>query len=231
MVQEIDLRSQRWPVLLNQNLVSLEVGDISTVKISGENYERVSGWQGTINFDPTRIRFVSIKSGVLDITEEHINFNNLDKGMMAISYHNNVVEDFTANEILFEIEVEAIKNIDVQQLFRVSSDLISAEAYRGYAEVVPFRASTIKTEGSKITSVYPNPFSESTSIEFEISQEGTAQWEFYDAHGRLIYNNERHYPKGNHTLMIDGSDIDVQGVIYIKLKTADNVSEYKMIRL
>ncbi len=231
LVEDIDLRSQRWPVSLSQNLTSLDAGDISTIKITGENYERVSGWQGTINFNPTSIRFLSIKSGVLDITEDQMNFNNLDKGMIAISYHNNMEQEFTANEILFEIEVEAITTIDAQQLFRVTSDMIHAEAYRGYAEVVPFTASSIKEEGSKILSVYPNPFAESTTIEFEISQEGEAEWEFYDSQGRLIYANERYYPKGHHTLMIDGADLDVQGIIYIKLKTADDVSEFKMIRL
>ena len=231
IVEDIDVRSQRWPVALSQNLTSLEAGDISTITITGENYERVSGWQGTINFDQTSIRFLSIKSGVLGITEEQMNFNNLDKGMIAISYHNDTEQEFSANEILFEIEVEAIASVDAQQLFRVTSDMIRAEAYRGYAEVVPFTDSAIMKEGSKILSVYPNPFAESTTIEFEISQEGEAEWEFYDSQGRLIFNNERYYHEGHHTLMIDEADLDVKGVIYIKLKTADDVSEFKMIRL
>jgi len=151
--------------------------------------------------------------------------------MFAISYFSDSEEEFNSDEVLFEIEVEALYDLNNEELFTVSSDMTKAEAYRGYAEVVPFNSVTLLQPGNRILGVYPNPWAENTAIDFEINKPGEAQWEFYDAQGRLIYNSKSYYPKGKHSLEIEGSNLDVQGVIFIKLKTTDDVAEFKMVKL
>ena len=227
----INSRSQRWPVVITQTLTSMASNTTGYIKVTGENYERVSGWQGTIKFDATKIRFLSLKPGVLNISEDQINLTKLDDGMLAISYYSYSEENFEGDDVLFEIEVEALKHIENEEIFAMTSDLTAAEAYRGFAEVVPLYTASVKQGANRIVGVYPNPWAQNTSIEFEIKQDGEAQWEFYNAQGQLIYKSKNNYTKGNHTLKIEASDFDVQGVIYMKLKTKHDVAEFKMVKL
>lgn len=60
--------------------------------------------------------------------------------------------------------------------------------------------------------------------------EATRQ-KFNDSYGRVIYYRKQFYFSGKHTLEVEGLSLNVQGVIYIKMKSEDDVLEHKMLKL
>jgi len=124
----------------------------------------------------------------------------------------------------------ANNDLFTKDLFSVTSRVTQAEAYRGYNEVVSLRLLSTETN-SQILNVQPNPWIEQTKIVFSMEEDEVAVWDFFDSHGRQIYRHEQWYQQGKNNLIVESDNLDVTGVIFIKMTTKSSISEYKMIKL
>ncbi len=80
--------------------------------------------------------------------------------------------------------------------------------------------------------VYPNPFSDQFSIEYNVGIETPVNIEIYSIAGRLeqvVMENEWHYP-GSHAIDLDGSHLS-KGVYMVNIKTNDGQLTQKLIKL
>ena len=91
------------------------------------------------------------------------------------------------------------------------------------AEIIP--------ENYELFQNYPNPFNPSTSIEYQIPQDGFVSLIVYDILGREVITlvNEMKRP-GNYTVTFDASDL-ASGIYIYRLQTNDFVSSKKMLLL
>ncbi len=229
--EEIDFRSQRWPVQLELVSAELSEGASTRVSVTAHNYERVSGWQGTLEFDPTKVLVYGVQSLHSDIVQSSFDLSHVADGYLTFSIAHKELTDIVSGSELFSLELISNVTQNTKDLFALSSRVTKAEAYRGYSELVDLELSSQSSLSNKILAAIPNPWIERTSIQFEINKPGQARWEFYDASGKLLYHYEDVYQKGQHYFSFDGSDLDIQGVIYIRLISSDDVAEFKTLRI
>jgi len=226
---ELDVRSQRWPLIFTMESKTLYKGETTVVNVSAKNYERISGWQGTLRFDADIISVQDLIPGSLDISSE--NFNLSEFGTLAMSYGSQETREYDNGTVLFQLKLKADETIQTDDLFSITSDVTRSEAYRGFSEEVPFKLEYEKTGNNKILLAIPNPFVEYTTVEFQLEKAGNVLFEFYDTQGRLIHDVTGSFESGKGSIKVEGSALDVQGVIYIKMITDNTVSDFKMIRL
>lgn len=240
-------------VVANQNLNSSEVESRSNgaltfntvnetdvdgfVKIHfyGDNYSGFSGWQSTIDINPNDIEIIGVDRGALNITlDRNFNVASQNQGWITGSYHNDEVQIIDEDEILFTLTAKVKqKSIDTRNnLVAMSSRVTKNEAYRGLSEIVPVNITTqdLNTIVS-IESVHPNPWVESTKIEFVAGPQENLEWMFYDVNGKLIYSEKGISVGGIQTLDINRKKINTSGVVYVRLISDSSIADYKMVLL
>jgi len=200
-----------------------------SVPVYGKHYERVSGWQMTFGFDAEDIEIVEVIGKALDINASNYNLSGQSEGWMTMSYDSRQTQDISSKEVLFEIVVRAAEDLRSTEIFEISSGVTTAEAYRGYEEVVNVRLSDRTNREVSIKSIDPNPWVTSTRVTFEMPVSGEGRWDLYDVNGRRLYSYTGVYDQGSNSMVLERDKIGTSGIIYIKLTTDQGVAEYKMI--
>ncbi|NNE15164.1 MAG: hypothetical protein HKN51_09325 [Saprospiraceae bacterium] len=226
--ESIDTRSSRWS--LNFDVVALPAeSDVKTIAFRSNNYERVSGWQATFEFNPNHIEVLSIDGDALIINDSDVNLDNLSEGWFTMTHFDVEENDIDKDEILFTISYVEKGNHYNEMPFTLSSDQTQTEAYRGFNEIVDIRLNGLETEQLSIVSAQPNPWSDRTDIEFIIPKNGQVNWEFFDINGKKLYQLNDYYTKGKHKINLRRSEINASGVIYVRMTSEDALAEYKMM--
>jgi len=226
---KVDSRSSRWALTLNTPKQSLEQGEKATAVFKSDSYERVSGWQGTIEFDASKVEVLEINGKAITLSDDNYYLGRQGEGWLTISYHNNEIQDMDIDDEIFEIVYRAKTSFKNENLFELTSKVTQAEAYRGYNEEVNFSISESIEELAAILNVSPNPWTDYATVYFKMAKAGKGRWEMYDVNGRLIYTKSENYAQGDQTLIVKRTDINVSGIVYIKLITDDTIAEYKMM--
>jgi len=227
----INSRSQRWPLILEIAGKKLLSGSKNWTRFKVRNYERINGLQGTIEYDPSNLKVTGVSSEIQDVSAANFDLSKAEQGYITFSISDSQPKDLDNHEDLFSLEIVAFKNLDLSEVFKITSGVTSKEAYRGNNEIVPLELAFVSSLDNIIHSVDPNPWSDQTSIKFEINKRGVASWEFYDIRGRLLYRYEDFYEKGKQQFLLAGSDLEMKGVIYIRLRSGNDVSEYQTFRI
>ena len=77
---------------------------------------------------------------------------------------------------------------------------------------------------------YPNPFTTSTTIEYELKEISNMQFTIYNVIGEVVYNAEDHIrPPGSHTVTWSPSHLP-EGLYYGVLRSEEGVSVVKIIK-
>ena len=58
----LDFKSQRWPLILELPALTLKSNERVKVPVYASNYENISGWQGTLEFEPGLIEIISVQT-------------------------------------------------------------------------------------------------------------------------------------------------------------------------
>jgi len=224
----LDLRSGRWPWVLEYDNLTFQAGDLIIIPFYSRNYERISGYQFTMEFDPSMLEVLELRNDD-DDSSESIHFHIESGEWISVSYGNEEIEDKTSDEQLFELVFEAKSDGILSEAIQLSSFVTESEAYRGYHEKVAIQLEVIEDVKTEIIRATPNPWVTETQIEFMIGKAGKAAWEFYDIHGKLLSRQTNSYEEGLYFMSVNRNELDANGVIYVKLITDENISEYKMI--
>ncbi len=227
--QVLDNRSSRWPLSFTISNKEIKKGS-AAVSFYSDSYERVSGWQMTLEFDPNDITISSITSDVLDITSYNYYIGAQDEGWISISYNSDEPVDIDQNLEVFRVEFNSDKSLSEADIFEITSKITPAESYRGLNEVVDVRLKVQNGLGDlDIVSASPNPWKDQTDVSFTISEGGLCHWNIYDVRGQLVYASDHNYTAGKHQLIIDRNHIPNGGVYYLKLITQNGSAEYKLM--
>lgn len=83
---------------------------------------------------------------------------------------------------------------------------------------------------------YPNPFNPSTTIEYEIPQNGTVEINIFDIQGRIVQILERSQQhQGKHTILWNGKNISgspaATGIYFCQVKFGNSITTKKLLLL
>ncbi len=211
--------------------INASFGERLTVPVYAENYTKLRGWQGTIEFDADLIQINGLVAAELELLPKQYNMSGTAAGWFTVSYNSDESQTFDDNEVLFYIDIEAKNGIKTSELFSMTSSVTKAEAYDNRLEIRSLHIGGTANETARIASISPNPWINNTTIDVVIPDNEEGILEFYDVNGRLLSQERRKLLPGQHQIEISRSEIQIPGLIYVKLITGSGSSEYKMILL
>jgi len=216
----------------------LAAGQSYTVDFRASDFNAVAGYQFTLNFDADALSFEGVEAGALNIAEGNFGLNMLDNGVITTSY--NTVEAVTVDNdaVLFSMTFAANAAANLSEVLSLTSRYTTAEAYNADADLMDVTLTFNTPNGAVVAGgdfeLYqnrPNPFADATVIGFNLPQASTATLKVMDVAGRTLKVVSGDFARGYNEVSINSSDLNVSGVLYYTLETANNAATKKMVIL
>jgi hypothetical protein len=201
------------------------------------NFDKdIYGLQFNMNVN-SNIEILSLKSGVIRIEES--NFSIAESNNVNVSIDTPYGANISTGEVLFYVEINATSSDDLSSMV-ISSDFISAEVYTTSLEVFALNLDINNVGNNDEEAVYtntlfqnvPNPFSDITTVSFNAENDGKIELSVMDISGKVIYQTNNNYSKGQHQVVITKDQLNgIAGVYYIQMKSNHVTSTKKMIMI
>lgn len=225
-----DDRNTNGKLVFNADDIDMEAGNTYQVDITANDFNAL-GYQFSMQFDKAAVSFVEVTPGIAGL--ENFGFALLDEGVITTSWNSNEPRVLANDEVLFSLTFNANTNTQLSNVLNINSNYTNAEAYNGNAELLDVnlafngKASELKFELYQNT---PNPFSQATSIGFNLPQAGQATLTIMDMSGKVLNTVAGEYAKGYNEISIDRSNL-TNGVLYYQLDTPRETATMKMIMI
>jgi hypothetical protein len=118
-------------------------------------------------------------------------------------------------------------------MIHLSDKVTAAEAYTFGEEIVDVKLVTGKMNVEVDFALYqnePNPWTGTTTISFELPEEGVVKLTLFDLTGKTIKVMEGQYKAGHQSIQLHKKDVPTQGVLYYRLDCGNYSATKKMIR-
>ncbi|MFK7982682.1 MAG: T9SS type A sorting domain-containing protein, partial [Saprospiraceae bacterium] len=202
----------------------VEAGETVTVAFTAAEIANTLGYQFTLNVAGQNAEIVE---GVAKAA--NFNTNLAERGVITTSWNG----EATATEELFAVTFNATASGLLSELVSVSSDVTTAEAYNTAGELMDVNIdfTTTAAAGFTLAQNTPNPFTDVTTIGFNLPEAGTAVLTVMDVQGKVLKSIRADYAKGANQVSLNANELGATGVLYYQLESADNVATKKMIIL
>lgn len=200
-------------------------------------------WQMDLAFDPSLLSFEEIENSTLsNFNENNIGTNFLNEGILPMVWVNeNMLDESdltTRDDVLFSLRFKAKQTFDFsKKYFKIdkkrSPNLGFQNGRLRDVEIMLHSNMVEQNEKEHFLAVsnYPNPFNEFTNIEFELFEEEEVKIDILDSSGKLIYQLENDFGKGEHSIRIGSSDLPELGLYFYQLQIGEQQYVGKMIYL
>jgi Cohesin domain/Dockerin type I domain len=206
----------------------LNAGDTYEMVIRATDFNNVSGFQFTLNFDAAQLELQTIVPAELsNLSTDNFGFTKTNEGAIMTSWNSNEGVSMSADAALFTVTFKAKRTVEISEAVSISSRYLKAEAYNNDLQLlnVDLRfegsAAVESNKGFTLYQNQPNPFKSATVIGFELPEAAFATLTIHDVSGRLLKQIEGDFAKGYNEVEINKNDLQAAGVAYYRLVTAD----------
>nr|MBS0038037.1 T9SS type A sorting domain-containing protein [Saprospiraceae bacterium] len=211
-----------------------EEDDLVKVELKAADFRQLLGFQYTFHFDLSSLEFVDFESGILpELSEDNFGFQLLEEGIITQSW--NSLMDFypREEEVLYTFIFKAKKEGQLKESVYLSSQVTPAEAYPNLFETMGMELifSEKKMESHQTLYLHrnsPNPFSQSTYIEFSLTQKEEVEVVVFDRSGQKVKVVLGTYERGFHRIEITRADLNSGGIYFYQIKYGNAVETGKM---
>jgi hypothetical protein len=226
-------REEAGQLIFKTQNSKVKKGEEVSLVFETENEEDFLAWQFTLSFEQDLLEFLEVK------TIENVYFGTsvLEKGAMTFSW------DKTENSTLetklkwFKVRFFATEDLSIRDVINITSKHTSAIAYNSNGEeynVALQFGNELDEFGNQAFILYPNspnPFKESTSINFYLPEGDNIEITVFDITGKLLKTYNSFYPRGKQRFIL-GKEVNfLGGVLYYHVKTSKHQASGKMILL
>lgn len=190
------------------------------------------GMQMELNTNNSNIEFIGMESAALEITNDHYATSNNN---LIISITQPQTKVILTDKPLFYLLLKGDANNAVVKAMELSKTGLSAEYYNENLEILPisleWRNSETNTSisGSTLFQNKPNPFSELTTVSFEIQDNQEVEFIIYEMDGKVIYKSSKFYEKGYHEFELTRKDLNSSGVLFMQMNTGDFTDTKRLV--
>lgn len=204
----------------------VEKGKVYTIPFYANNFQDIIGYQFTLEFE--HLELLNIQGGVANI--EHFGRTMEHRGILTTSWHSLLSRETTTS--LFALTFRAKQEGYLNELLTITSAHTPAEAY-GLGGTF-YHVSLTYNEPSPIPfAVYqntPNPFTQHTTIAFDLPAKGTVLFQLVNAQGQIVRKRSNEFPRGRNTLDLKISQL-AEGTYYYQLSTPFGVVTKKLTKV
>ncbi len=218
------------PVLLvarNETLLKDQEYDI---ELNMSQFKELNGMQFSLQVDPTKAVLMDIDQDQDNRLTDDMYYLLPDKNRLRLTYNKNRPDE---HEWKIKVKVKAIRNCMVSDIFEISNDFLSSEAYFKSGEKADVKLDFVdqysEQSGLSLYQNIPNPFKESTMIPFQTAEDLEITVRIINMNGKVLFENTKMYSKGYHEFEINKSNLDNSGIYYYQLKTNTNSLYRRMI--
>ena len=223
-------------LVLSVDDVEMKAGEVYTVDFLAKDFNKIAGYQFSLNFDNTTAEFAGIEAGELNVTEGNFGLSLLNEGVITTSFNTSDAVSAKDDAVLFSINFTATSNGMLSETIKTSSRYTKAEAYNSDLELMDVVIEFNTTEGSVLAGANfelyqntPNPFNSTTEIGFNLPEAASATLRVYDVAGRTLKVVEGDFAKGFNQITLNAADLKGAGVMYYRLDTPNNTATMKMM--
>jgi Dockerin type I domain len=185
----------------------------------------IQGFQMTLNFDKTLSNILGIET----IGLQGFNDNNYaifsEKKKITLSWNGKMQQGD-----LFKIKLKTPMLKPIQDIVQISSDLTLAEAYieKDSVRTIKMVSKPENTEGGTLQLLpsMPNPFSDETSIRFNLPDNDMVELSIFDNQGRVLKTMKKTFQKGYNEMKISLYNTQTsvsEGILMYKIKTSQQI--------
>ena len=215
-------------------------GEHIAIPVRVNDFNNVSGFQYTINWDPSILEFVGTNNANLQMD---FGTSQTGSGKLAVLWGTELPDGMTLNDgsVIFEVLFNVVGTNGNSTLLSANGSMTITEAVDKDLNILNFNSVdglisiTERTGFENINGLsyallqnIPNPFDNSTTISFNLPMNEHASLSIYDLNGRIIYETSKKFTEGYHTLTFDANGLS-DGTYYYKLQTPNYTSVRKMV--
>jgi len=204
---------------------NITVGEVVEIVVSGQSMSDLYGYQFTLG--TTGLELMDVQSGMIEVS--NANFGALGN---KVSTSWNSLTPINGDGDLFTMTFKSTVSGLLSEILDLNSSVTRAEAYVGEnLDIVniDLRNGTTATGDYALYQNEPNPFTDRTTIGFELPKAGAATLTVLDVTGKVLSVREGNYAKGYNELELSKSDFGAAGVFYYQLDSGDFTATKKMI--
>ena len=224
-------RSQNMHLQLDN--IELQAGEQYNIQVKAGGLTSIAGYQMGLRFNPTAIEVVDIQANGLSNMSE-ANFAILNReGLIANSWNttDGEAKAIKAGERLFTLSIIAKTTAKLNEVLQLDSRSIQAEAYGANLNTkgIELGFSNIVETNFALFQNQPNPFGESTQINFYLPAADRVDLTIFDASGRVVLQRNNNFQAGQQQFIIDRSQLGAGGVYYYRVATQAGAATKKMV--
>lgn len=200
--------------------LEVEAGKSYVVNFNLEHLNQIEGYQFTLEFDG--LTFENWEGGL--IGENHFGYALAKRGYITTSWNQTGTPIATQEEAIFKLRFTANQSGLLSEMLSINSAFTIAEGYNLDNELMEVQLVFDELEiGSQVLDLQqnrPNPFKETTKINFYLPQASHATLTIMDVHGKIVKTIQGDYEKGNHSITLNRQDIEGSGLFYYQLASS-----------
>ena len=109
----------------------LIAGESYRIDVNAQNFERITGFQFTLNFAPEAIEVLDIDAGdLVNFNEQNFNLGKREQGAIPMSWNVEQAENLGAKDVAFSVIITAREAVQLSNVFSITSQYTKAEAYQ-----------------------------------------------------------------------------------------------------
>jgi len=215
------------PLRWESNVTTTKGSNIIAVEITSENFERLNGFQTTLQFQNSEMEFIGVEGVKIDLSQNNIGKKYLNRGLIAMSWSSPYLESAGKEEVLFKLFFKLIGE-EVGSI-GVNSSMINTEVY--FENEISNNIQLVENidDVLLVDQNAPNPWTEKTEIRFESNMDNDVLFSVYDLFGKLVHKESLSAKAGVNSVSLDRSDIVSSGIYLYELSSRGKKVINKMI--
>ncbi|MBK7232231.1 MAG: T9SS type A sorting domain-containing protein [Saprospiraceae bacterium] len=224
--------SRTAPILINLPLQSFEAGEELIVPIKFNTDMILSGLQLGLSYDQSKLSFDRFENGSLSINDEEYHLDNGQIKMLnALPSDLNIKQDVALFYLVFKTKDQGSLETAIAL---ANHDELSSEVYDDKISAsnveLNFRSSEENLmAGVKLFYNEPNPFSQQTQINFELSDNQYVEFILYETNGKIIRKMNKEYSQGLHSLTIKGNELPGSGIYFLQMNSGETTETRRLV--
>ena len=178
-----------------------------------------------MQFDEKVFDLVEMKQGLA--SKEFFGFFPQD-GLLTASWNGS-----TTDTALTTIVLKAKMDGFIKDAISLNSRFMSPEAYINN-DLLRLELGWIEKSKSiyftEVKQNFPNPFTETTNVWFQIPTQSLVKWSITDVTGRLIKQSNQWFSAGEHVLDFEKNTFHSPGIYYFTIESAEYKRTLKMVK-
>lgn len=213
-----------------------KAGEMVRLPLRSKDFQQVIGFQFDLNINSDILDFQNIQAAQLsDFNTSNFNYKNEN---LALSWTSTLVENgltLQADDVLFYLEFQALKNGQITDALSVNPTRINAEVYNKDLEIFELELAFIghpSLASNLQASVYPNPVQSVIHLSYQLAESGFLQMDLFDSKGQFIKTlwTNTFVEKGRQEKLLNVGGLD-NGVYHLVLQSTTEKVIRKIVKV